>query len=54
MARPGETLHIPLPENEALAGLLKVKPREDMPRPGANPTTRKKRGSRKPKAKSAK
>jgi hypothetical protein len=43
MARPGNTLHIPLSEKEALSGLLKVKPTEDMPRPGANPIERKKR-----------
>jgi hypothetical protein len=50
MARPGETLHIPLKEKEAIAGLLKVKPTEEMPRPGANPTERKKRKGRKSKA----
>jgi hypothetical protein len=33
---------IPLPEDEALRLILKVKPTADMPRPGANPTTTKK------------
>jgi hypothetical protein len=42
MANKGNTIHIPLSEQEALAGFLKVKPTEDMPRPGANPTSNKK------------
>jgi hypothetical protein len=48
MPRPGDTIHIPLKESEALAALLKVKPTPDMPRPGANPTRKK------PKKKAAK
>jgi hypothetical protein len=28
--------HIPLPEDEALTALLRVKPSPDMPRPGAS------------------
>ena len=35
--RPGNNVHIPLPEAEALRLLLRVKPTADMPRPGANP-----------------
>jgi hypothetical protein len=42
MPKPGDTIHIPLSEREALAGLLRVKPTEGMPRPGANPTGKKK------------
>lgn len=30
--------HIPIPEEVALAALLRVKPTKDMPRPGTNPT----------------
>ncbi len=50
MARPGDKIHIPLPEDEAIRGLFKVKPTKDMPRPGANPTGKKKAGSGKKKA----
>jgi len=32
MAKPGDKIHIPLPEKEALAGLLQVKPTADMPK----------------------
>jgi hypothetical protein len=35
MPKPGDTIHIPLSEHDALAGLLKVKPTAGMPRPGA-------------------
>jgi hypothetical protein len=42
MAKPGDNVHIPLSEQDALAGLLKVKPTAAMPRPGANPTGKKK------------
>jgi hypothetical protein len=42
MPKPGDTLRIPLPERDALAGLLKVKPTEKMPRPGTNPGGKKK------------
>jgi hypothetical protein len=50
MPRTGNTIHIPLPEREALRLLMKVKPTADMPRPGAQATKAKKR----PKAKTAK
>jgi hypothetical protein len=40
-------LRIPLKERDALAGLLAVKPTADMPRPGANPTQKKKPAKRK-------
>jgi hypothetical protein len=46
VAKPGHAIKIPLGETEALAGLLKVKPTANMPRPGANPTGKKK-GSKK-------
>jgi len=42
MPKPGDTIHMALSEKEALAGLLKVKPTAEMPRPGANPTGKKK------------
>ncbi len=45
MAKPGDTIHIPLKEPEALRGLMAVKPTADMPRPGASQTKRK--GSKK-------
>jgi hypothetical protein len=32
----GNEIRIPLPEDEALRGLLQVKPRKNMPRPGAS------------------
>jgi hypothetical protein len=36
MSRPGDNVHIPLEESEALRLLLKVKPTVGMPRPGAH------------------
>ena len=42
MPKPGNAIHIPLKEADALRALLKVKPTADMPRPGANPTGKKK------------
>ena len=36
MPKPGDNICIPLAEPIALAGLLKVKPTADMPRPGAH------------------
>jgi len=41
--------HIPLKTDEALRFLLKVKPTEAMPRPGANPTGKVKRSKAAPK-----
>jgi hypothetical protein len=38
MARAGNNLHIPLSTDKAIGLLLRVKPTEDMPRPGAHPT----------------
>jgi hypothetical protein len=43
MAKQGDNIHIPLTEREALAGLLKVKPTANMPRPGAQATGPKKK-----------
>ena len=45
MPRPGDKIRIPLPEKQAIALLLKVKPTADMPRPGAHPS--KPKGKRK-------
>jgi hypothetical protein len=45
---PGNKIHIPLPEREAVRLLGKVKPTADMPRPGAQGTKRKKAQRRKP------
>jgi hypothetical protein len=36
MARTGIVPNIPIPEDEALTALLRVKPSSDMPRPGAS------------------
>jgi hypothetical protein len=47
MPKPGDSVRIPLPERDALAGLLKVKPTAGMPRPGAT-------GKKKPKKRAAK
>jgi hypothetical protein len=44
---PGNKIHIPLDEREAVRLLGKVKPTADMPRPGASPTKPKQK--RKPK-----
>jgi hypothetical protein len=33
--KPGDNIHIPLPERDALRLLMKVKPTAEMPRPGA-------------------
>jgi hypothetical protein len=46
---PGNTVHIPLPEAEALRLLLQVKPTADMPRPGANPMKTKRKRVKKAK-----
>jgi hypothetical protein len=42
LSKLGDSIRIPLSEQDALAGLLKVKPTANMPRPGANPTGKKK------------
>ena len=42
MAKPGDNIHIPLPAKEAIRLAMKVKPDHTMPRPGANPTGKKK------------
>jgi hypothetical protein len=46
MAKPGNKIRIPLPENEALSLLLKVKPTADMPRQGAHPPKAKEKQSK--------
>jgi len=51
MGKPGNKIHIPLPEKEALSLLLKVKPTADMPRPGAQESKPKKAAKRKAKRK---
>jgi hypothetical protein len=38
MARPGNNVKIPLSTDKAIGLLLRVKPTDDMPRPGAHPT----------------
>ena len=40
--KPGDNIKIPLPEREALAALLKVKPTADMPRPSTHKPVKKK------------
>jgi hypothetical protein len=41
MSKAGNNIHIPLRDDDALRLLLKVKPTAEMPRPGANPTGKK-------------
>ena len=38
MPRQGSTVHIPLPEGEAVRLLGRVKPTAEMPRQGSHPT----------------
>jgi len=38
MAKPGNNIHIPLKEAEAVALIGRVKPTAEMPRQGAHPT----------------
>jgi hypothetical protein len=38
MARRGNNVHIPLSTDRAVGLLLRVKPTDEMPRPGAHPT----------------
>ena len=45
MPKPGNTIHIPLKESDALRGLMKVKPTADMHRPGAK-SNREKEGQK--------
>jgi hypothetical protein len=47
VSRTADTVHIPLPEAEALRLMLKVKPTAEMPRPGANATGPKKKRAKK-------
>jgi hypothetical protein len=49
MSRPEIVPHIPIPEEKALAALLRVKPTVDMPRPGAHPPGPKKKSAKKAK-----
>ena len=44
--KPGDNVHIPLSEREALAGLLKVKPTTDMPRPSTHKPAKKRKAKR--------
>lgn len=47
MPRPGDNVHIRLPEAEAIRLMVQVKPIADMPRPGANPTKAKRKRTKK-------
>jgi hypothetical protein len=38
---PGNVIRIQLPEETAIRAFFRVKPTADMPRPGANPKTKK-------------
>jgi hypothetical protein len=49
MPRTADNIHIPLSESEALRLMLRVKPTAEMPRPGANPATPKKKRAKKKK-----
>jgi hypothetical protein len=43
-----KNIRIPLATDDALAVLLRVKPTKDMPRPGANPATKKRAAKKTP------
>jgi hypothetical protein len=47
MPKPGDPVHIPLPEDEAIRLAFRVKPTADMRRPGAHPTGPKKKRAKK-------
>jgi len=47
--RPGNTIHIPLKEEDAILAFMRVKPTRDMPRPGANPMKAKRKRAKKAK-----
>jgi hypothetical protein len=47
VAKPGDSIYIPLPEADAVRALLKVKPTADMPRPGAQATKAKRSPTKK-------
>jgi hypothetical protein len=47
MANTDYPVKIGIDERQALAGLLKVKPTADMPRPRAQPTTKKRKANAK-------
>jgi hypothetical protein len=49
--RPGDTVHIPLSEKDAIRLAFKVKSNESMPKPGAHATGPKKKRARKKPAK---
>ena len=46
MPKPGNKIRIPIPEDEALRLILQVKPTADMPRPGASPVKKPKKGTK--------
>jgi hypothetical protein len=52
VAKPATNIHIPLPTNEAISLIARVKPDGTMPRPGAQATKAKpkKRAKRQPRA----
>jgi hypothetical protein len=37
MLRPGNIIHVPLKEEDAVLAIMRVKPTADMPRPRAHP-----------------
>ena len=47
MPKPGNSIHIPLKEEDAIRLAFKVKPTAAMPNPGANATGPKKKRTRK-------
>ena len=46
MANNSAAIHIPLDPAEAIRLAMKVKPTAEMPRPGANPTKKKRKAAR--------
>ena len=51
MPKPGDAVHIPLREEEAIRLAFRVKPTHDMPKPGAHAMGPKKKKANKKKAK---
>jgi hypothetical protein len=51
MPKPGDAIHIPLPEDGAIRLALRVKPNDSMPKPGAHAMgPKRKRGKKRRKA----
>lgn len=51
MPKPGDTVHIPLREEDAIRLALRVKPTASMPKPGAHATGPKKKRTKQKRSK---